>query len=324
MMKIKKELLPYKVGALMYVPALNKGIGKKLCDNAYPELNSLAFCLEDAITEYGVEEAEQQLVRSLSYIAENRTDNLPMLFVRVRNCEQFERLPSLLGNLTDLLTGVIFPKFDLSNATGYCELTREINSNRETPLFIMPILESQNIMNVETRKRTLIDIRKLLDGYGEYVLNVRVGAMDFCKLNGLRRNVDQTIYDIGVVRDVLTDVLAIFADTYVVSAPVWEYFEGTGDNDDWKLGLERELRLDITNGFIGKTVIHPSQILIVKKWLKPLKIDFEDAKEIINWKDPSLGVAKNITGNRMNELITHHKWAKKILYLEQIYGVRDV
>ncbi|MDD4843279.1 MAG: HpcH/HpaI aldolase/citrate lyase family protein [Anaerotignum sp.] len=324
MMMNEKELLPYKVGALMYVPALNKGIGRKICAGAFPELDSLAFCLEDAIKEDGLKDAEKQLVKTLTYIAENKPNELPMLFVRVRNCSQFDRLPSLLGELADLLTGVIFPKFDLSNAAEYCALTGKINSGRTRPLLIMPILESSSIVNLETRKRTLIDIRKLLDGYNDYVLNVRVGAMDFCKAHGLRKSIDQTIYDIGLVRDVLTDIIVTFADSYIVSAPVWEYFEGADGNDDWAKGLENELRLDVTNGFIGKTVIHPSQLPMIRKWLKPSRMDYNDAISILNWKDENLGVAKNATGNRMNELATHCKWAQKIINMSQIYGVRDL
>lgn len=322
MIESEKDLMPYKVGVLMYVPALNTGIGKKICDGEFSELDSLAFCLEDAITDDGVKEAERQLVKTLAYIETNAIGKAPMLFVRVRNCAQFDRLPLMLGNLTELLTGVIFPKFDLSNAAEYCALTGRINSGREKPLFIMPVLESRSIINLETRKRTLLDIRKLLDGYKDHVLNVRVGAMDFCKVHGLRRNIDQSIYDIGIVRDVLIDILTTFSDAYVVSAPVWEYFDGYNGDDNWEKGLENEIRLDITNGFIGKTVIHPTQIPIVKKWLKPSFIDYNDALDILDWKDINLGVAKNAGGNRMNELATHTKWAQKIVYMSKVYGVR--
>ncbi|MDR0272056.1 MAG: HpcH/HpaI aldolase/citrate lyase family protein [Clostridiales bacterium] len=313
------ELLPYRVGALMYVPALNTEIGEKLCNGTLPKLDSLAFCIEDSVTDFGVEAAETQLVKTLEYISANKPQRLPLLFVRVRNCAQLKKLPSFLGGLIGLLTGVILPKFNLSNAAEYCSLVGEINSGN-APLYIMPILESPCILNLETRKRTLISIRELLDGCRDYVLNVRVGAMDFCKIHGLRRAVDQSVYDIGVVRDVLTDILTVFSANYVVSAPVWEYFNG---NDAWAVGLEKELRLDIANGFIGKTVIHPSQLLIVRKFLAPLREDFNDAKEILNWKDDSLGVAKSTAGNRMNEVATHQNWAKKILILSEIYGVRD-
>ena len=308
----------------MYVPALNTGVGEKVCAGAFPDLNSLAFCLEDAVAESGVKKAEEQLVKTLTYIAEHSNNKLPLLFVRVRNCAQFKRLPSMLGALTEILTGVIFPKFDLSNAAEYCALTGKINSGRNVPLYFMPVLESNSVISLATRKQTLLGLRELTDGYKDYVLNIRVGAMDFCKSFALRRAVDQTIYDIGVVRDILTDVLTAFADSYIVSAPVWEYFGGADSDNSWAVGMENELRLDIANGFTGKTIIHPSQVALVKKWLKPLQTDVNDAKAIMEWKDDSFGVAKSVKGNRMNELATHQKWARKILILSEIYGVRDL
>lgn len=320
---MNKSLLPYQVGALMYVPALKKNVGEKICAGGFPLLNSLAFCLEDAISDSGVVEAEAQLIKTLEYIAENRSKKLPLLFVRVRNPEQFGRLPSLLGSLSEELTGIIFPKFDLANAAEYCSFTRKINADRKNPLFIMPILESVSIMDLATRKRTLLSLRELLDSCSDYVLNVRVGAMDFCKSYGLRRTVNQTIYDISVVRDVLTDILSVFAGDYVVSAPVWEYFDGGDGDNSWSYGMEKELELDIANGFIGKTVIHPSQISFVNKWLKPLGMDVKDAKAVLDWKAGGYGVAKSAGGNRMNELVTHKKWAEKILLLSEIYGVRE-
>lgn len=307
----------------MYAPAINIKIGKKICEGEFAQLDSLAFCLEDSITHDGVEEAEKRLVETLIYIREHCSNQIPMLFVRVRSCAQFERLPLLLGNLIDLLTGVIFPKFDTSNGEQYCELLKKINSSLNSPLFMMPILESESFINLKTRKNTLFETRRLLDEHKDYVLNVRVGAMDFCRLHGLRRNIDQSIYDIGIVRDVLIDILTTFSNDYIVSAPVWEYFEGKDSDDRWKKGLENELRLDITNGFIGKTVIHPTQIPVVKHWLKPTNLDYKDALDILNWQDVNLGVAKNTSGNRMNELATHVKWAKKILNMSKVYGVRE-
>jgi citrate lyase beta subunit len=285
-------------------------------------LHSLAFCLEDAVTDSGVKDAEAQLVKTLTYIAENKGDaKLPLLFVRVRNCAQFKELPSLLGELLGLLTGVIFPKFDLFNAAEYCSISATIN--RKNPIYIMPILESGSVINLASRKRTLLGLRELLDGYREHVLNIRVGAMDFCKSYGLRRTINQTIYDINVVRDVLTDILTVFADDYVVSAPVWEYFADGSGSDLWKQGMEKELQLDIANGFIGKTIIHPSQVDVVSKWLKPSRVDVIDAKAVTNWGDNGMGVAKSADGNRMNEVATHVKWAQRILTLSEIYGERD-
>ncbi|MDR0558446.1 MAG: HpcH/HpaI aldolase/citrate lyase family protein [Treponema sp.] len=317
-----KSYLQYKVGALMYTPALNANVGKKVCGGEFPELDSLALCLEDAVSECGVKNAERQLVNTLRYISKHKKDDMPLLFVRLRNVEQFRRFPKLLGELIDILTGVIFPKFDLSNAAEYCSIMGSVNAKIHNPIFMMPILESFDIINMETRKRSLLDIHKLLDGCKEYVLNIRVGAMDFSSFYGLRRAATQSIYDIGIVSDVLKDILTVFAGDYTVSAPVWEYYGGAGDLS-WKKGLEKELALDIANGFIGKTVIHPSQLPLVRKWLKPIRADFEDAKSILKWEDKELGVMRSVEGNRMNELSTHQKWAGKILRLAEIYGVRD-
>jgi citrate lyase beta subunit len=317
------KLLPYRVGALMYVPALNAGIGEKICAGAYPELDSLAFCLEDALTDSRVGEAETQLVKTLAYITKHRTGKLPLLFVRVRNYPQFKRLAAVLGDMSNLLTGLIFPKFDLAHAAEYCSIMGDINAARSAPLYFMPVIETESVMKLGSRKRTLLGIREVLDGCREIVLNVRVGAMDFCRMYGFRRGIGNTIYDIGVVRDMLTDILTVFSDSYVVSAPVWEYFcNSDGDDGRWALGLENELRLDIANGFIGKTVIHPSQLPIVRKWLMPVREDVDDAKAVLEWKDEGLGVAKSVNGNRMNEVATHVKWAQKILMLSEIYGAR--
>ena len=319
----ERKLLPYRVGALMYVPALNAGVGEKVCEGAFPDLDSLALCLEDAVRTDGVKEAEAQLVETMAYISEHSKGPLPLLFVRARDCSQFKRLPSLLGDLFALLTGVILPKFDLSNAAEYCSLTEKINVGRGVPLYIMPILESGSVINLDSRRQTLLKIHEILDDYKDYVLNIRVGAMDFCNLYGLRRTASQSIYDIGVVSHALTDVLTVFAGEYVVSAPVWEYFRGSGEDEDWLAGLENELRLDIANGFIGKTVIHPSQLPTVRKWLRPTRTDYEDAKAILEWSGDTWGVAKSVRGNRMNEVAIHRKWACKILSLSEIYGVRD-
>jgi citrate lyase beta subunit len=317
-----KSVLQYRVGALMYTPALNATIGKKYCENAFPELDSLALCLEDAITEKGVKAAESQLVKTLRYIAEHKSNKAPLLFVRVRNTAQFKRLPKLLGELIELLTGVIFPKFDLSNAAEYCNIAGNVNAALDTPLYIMPTLESDDVINLSSRHHTLFGIKELLDGISGQVLNLRVGAMDFCNLYGLRRSPTQTIYDIGVVSDAMADILAVFGKGYIVSAPVCEHYGGGAESGTVVGTLERELQLDMSNGFIGKTVIHPSQLPVVRKWLTPTMNDYEDAKSILNWTADGLGVMRSHDGNRINELSTHQKWARKIISLSKIYGVR--
>lgn len=201
-------------------------------------------------------------------------------------------------------------------------MLREINQESTKVIYCMPILESRQIASVITRKESLMKLRSLLDQSYDYVLNVRVGGNDFSNLYGLRRKVDQTVYDLGVVRDILIDILNVFSDAYVVSGPVWEYY-GDNETDPWAIGLKRELELDRANGFMGKTCIHPSQIALINNSMKVSREDYEDAKAILGWHDDALGVAGSHQGNRMNEVRCHGKWAEMILHRADMFGIDE-
>ena len=165
-------------------------------------------------------------------------------------------------------------------------------------------------------------IKEILDSMKEFVLNVRVGGNDFSNLYGLRRQVDTTIYSVGVIRDILVDILNVFARDYVVSGPVWEYFDDK-KGFDWLEGLLQELKLDRINGFIGKTAIHPSQLPHIYDSLKVSHTDYEDARQVLLWDVEKLGVVKSADGSRMNEVKTHRRWAERTKILGDIYGIRD-
>ncbi len=85
----------------------------------------------------------------------------------------------------------------------------------------MPVLEHEDLAWTETRAAHLAGVRALLDDAREHVLAVRVGGTDLCGLFGLRRDSDTTIWEVAVVRDMLADVLNVFArrGDHVVSGP---------------------------------------------------------------------------------------------------------
>ena len=318
----ENEFLAYRVGGLLYTPAIRKGIADKIEEKAFGDVSSLAFCLEDSIQNDSLSQAEEVLIETLKEIQSREIVSLPLLFVRVRNPQHLESVHEKLGALENLLTGYILPKFDMTCAEEYKKLFLGLNQNREKTLYFMPTLECIAVARTESRIPELIRIKEVLDSVRPYVLNVRVGGNDFCNLFGVRRNVDQCIYDIGVVRSILVDILNVFARDYVVSAPVWEYF-GTDEKDAWASGLERELALDFLNGFIGKTVIHPSQIPVVNRSFKVKKADFEDACSVIHWNNDVFAVQSGAGKSRMNEVKCHGNWAKKIYILGTIYGIRE-
>lgn len=313
----------YEVGPLLYSPATNKGIATSVIEERFGKLYSLALCLEDAIADDSVEIAEKQLIETLNEIMNATYENefyMPKIFIRVREPKQLERLFERMEKCKRVVTGFIFPKYQLQNADQYNDFIKRINKNSEKIFYMMPILESKNLIDISIRKETLLDIKEKIDEMKRFVLNVRVGGNDFCNEFAARRHYDQMIYDIIPISQLLGDILTVFAREYVVSGPVWEFF--SSDNEEWKTGLKRELSLDKLNGFVGKTVIHPKQIAVVNDTLKVSKKDYEDAQAILQWDENNeKGVSKSCAGERMNEVKTHGNWAVKILILADIYGI---
>lgn len=315
------ELLPYRVGALLYTPALTRGLAEKLLSRAYPGLTAMALCLEDSIADSAVAAAEEQLKITLEEIRQTvPADDRPLLFVRVRTPEHLQHVHQLLGSAAEILTGYILPKFDLGNAADYIAILKRINEGSKA-FFIMPTLESGMVADPRTRVEALAAIREALAPVRQWVLNVRVGGNDFCNLFGVRRAVHQTIYDVGLVRDILVEILNVFSGEYVVSGPVWEYF-GTDDAQPWAHGLRRELELDLLNGFIGKTAIHPTQLPVISEGLMVSRHDYDDALNILNWNESGLAVGKSADGQRMNEVKCHGRWARRIVARGMVYGVK--
>ncbi len=318
------ETLAYKIGGLLYAPAINTGVAAKIAEDAYPCLTSIAFCLEDSILDCALESAEESLVNTLAAIKEQvPTEKLPLIFVRVRTPSHLVHISERLAELENILTGYILPKFDSSNGGEYAEDIISLNRDREKPLYFMPIIESRLVASVLNRREELSRIRNILSTVQPYILNVRVGGNDFSNIFGVRRPVDRTIYDLGVIRDILVDISSVFSADYVVSGAVWEYFDSSGAEGKWSEGLRSELSLDKLNGFTGKTAIHPAQLPIIFDSLKVSAEDYNDALCILGWKEALSGVAKSAEGGRMNEVKCHTRWARKIKILGDIYGIKE-
>ncbi|OMD46414.1 citrate lyase subunit beta [Paenibacillus borealis] len=355
-----KELLAYAVGAALYMPATRSTVAEDILKLRAAGLVTVIIDLEDAIGDGEVDYAEESVVRHLSFLsayAENEPDprnSLPLLFIRVRNPEQLQKLIFRLGSFITMLTGFVFPKFSVDNGVEYFEAIADYNSSRgylAPVLYGMPILESAPIIYRETRTDSLLAIRNLLGDYRDYVLNVRIGATDFSSLFGLRRSPDISIYDLMPIRDCISDIINVFGrveEGYVISGPVWEYFAGKRQqglrpqlrqtafedafgrqgremqrnyNSSAMDGLIREVILDKENGIVGKTIIHPSHLRPVQAMYTVMHEEYVDALSIVESNDGSRGVFKSEYYNKMNEIKPHLNWARRILLRSQIYGV---
>lgn len=311
----------YSVGALLYCPAGNAGIAGSLISQQFGNQFSLALCLEDTINDDCVTDAENQLVHTIKTLFKNKKTRhffIPRIFIRVRESKQIPNLLDRLNDAAELVTGFIIPKFSLDNADEYIETIVSANRNSNHTIYMMPILESPDIINLHNRYDILYRLKKKLDSVEEFVLNIRVGGNDLCHRFGFRRHSDESIHRIRPVSNIFSDIITVFGMDYVVSGPVWEYYNG----DNWDTGLKNELQDDRLCGFIGKTVIHPKQIALVNEAYKVSRKDLDDAKSILNW-DTSSGffVSGSVSRERMNEFKTHSNWAARTLILAEAFGV---
>lgn len=332
-----KEILQYAVGGLMYTPASNDGVIDKILDGRFSMVKSIAVDLEDALGDdmvgFGMRRITENIGKIASAVKSGSFDydNIPLIFIRVRKPDQMRQVANALGDNLKYISGFNAPKFDKYNCKEYVDCFKSIKQELETKtdkeqtLYLMPIIENKTAMYRQLRMDNLLYINDALREIQDNVLNIRVGGADFCSIFGIRRGIKDHIYDIGVVRSVLSDIVNVFGKSYVVSGPVWEYFENKLDTSDkrWEKGMKKEVYYDVLNGFIGKTVIHPSQIKVVVESLVVDNRDYMDAIGILGMNENTIGVKKGESGNRMSEVKTHTKWAKKIVSLSYVYGVKE-
>lgn len=342
-----RKILQYCLGATMYMPG-TKDFASAIMEKKYPGLTSMVLCFEDACRQEEVPAAEKNSLQLLEDLhtaiktGKMTYEDLPLIIFRIRNMEQFRHFAGQLKpEHIHLITAFNFPKFNAGNGEDYFSYLQELNDQFGEVIYGMPIIEDRNVAFKETRLAELLRTKEILDRHKDLVLNIRVGGTDFSACFGVRRGIEYTIYDILTVRDCLLDILNVFSrdNEYTVSGPVWEYFRASKAMrwkdlpvfdftetlikrekivNDAVDGLLRELILDKANGFIGKTIIHPTHLNFVNGMLAVTQEEYEDACQILN---TSGGVVKSRNANKMNEIAPHRNWAEKLYMRAKVYGV---
>lgn len=343
-----RELLQYCLGATMYMPG-TKDFLPKIINRTFLGLTTIVFCFEDACAENDVPAAEDNVLHTLDTIAtaieknELSQDDIPLIFCRVRNMEQFKKFSSrLTSKMAKALVGINFPKFNSENGEEYFSYLKKLSERLGEILYGMPIIEDPRVAFKESRMQELMSIRAILNKYYDSVLQIRVGGTDFSSCFGVRRGVDYSIYDVMTVRECLSDIINVFTrnNEFVVSGPVWEYFRASKQMmfeelpqhtlDDYLMkrkplvnhevdGLLREVILDKANGFVGRTVIHPTHINFVNGLQAVTREEYDDAKQILESDEG--GVHKGKNSNKMNEVKPHTNWANKVMMRARAFGV---
>ncbi|GAB7191277.1 HpcH/HpaI aldolase/citrate lyase family protein [Kineococcus sp. NUM-3379] len=343
--------LAWALGATLYCPATRPELAADLGRLAARGLLSAVACLEDAVPDARLAEAETRLVEQLRRHHRDVADGLAaplMLFVRVRTPEQLCSVVERLGEDAAGVAGFVLPKF---GAPGQAEPERflgavvEARSALGRPLWAMPVVETADVLHRETRLEALLRVREVLSAARDVVLAVRTGATDLSAVHGLRRPRGVTVWDVRVVADVLGDVVNVLGRLdgtgFCVTGPVWEHFTSgerlfrTGlratpfeqvDVRDLRPrmlrddldGLLREVELDRVNGLVGKTVIHPGHVPVVHAMSVVPHEEFCDAVDVVGAGD---GVMASAYGNKMNEAKPHRAWAERVLARATTFGV---
>ncbi|MCF3124667.1 MULTISPECIES: HpcH/HpaI aldolase/citrate lyase family protein [Streptomyces] len=344
------HLLASALGATLYSPATRPRLADDILKQAGRGVVSMVLCLEDSIDDAEVTAAEENLVRQFADLGERGVEP-PLLFIRVRAAEQIPDLVRRLGTSVRLLSGFVLPKFTEERGVPFLEAVAAAEAADGLAgrrLFAMPVLESPELLHLETRAETLAGIARTVDKYRDRVLALRLGVTDFCSAYGLRRPPDMTAYDVQIVASVIADVVNVLGRAdgtgFTVTGPVWEYFrvqermfkpqlrrspflEGRADELRQALiehdmdGLLREIELDRANGLLGKTCIHPSHVVPVHALSVVSHEEFSDAEDILRPERGGGGVLRSSYTNKMNEVKPHRAWAERTLRRAEVFGV---
>ncbi|AYN41560.1 ATP/GTP-binding protein [Streptomyces dangxiongensis] len=347
------RLLSAALGATLYSPATRPRLADDIVRQAGHGVVSMVLCLEDSIGDADVAAGEENLVRQFAALAAHAARpgvELPLLFIRVRTPEQIPDLARRLGPAVRLLSGFVLPKFTGERGIPFLEALTVAEAAAGRRLFAMPVLESPELLYLESRVDTLEGIFRAVDKYRERVLALRLGVTDFCSSYGLRRAPDMTAYDVRIVASVIADVVNMLGRAdgtgFTVTGPVWEYFRVSERMFKPQLrqspflemqavelrekliehamdGLLREISLDQANGLLGKTCIHPSHVLPVHALSVVSHEEFSDARDILRPERGGGGVLRSAYTNKMNEVKPHRAWAERTLLRAEVFGVAN-
>ncbi|MCK8681682.1 HpcH/HpaI aldolase/citrate lyase family protein [Streptomyces lichenis] len=348
------HILATALGATLYSPATRPRLADDVAKMARRGVVSMVLCLEDSIDDAEVAGAEENLVRHLAALDAEGAEGaeVPLLFIRVRRPEQVPDLVRRLGPAVRLLSGFVLPKFTEERGEPFLDALAAADTTAESAggrkLFAMPVLESPELLHLETRTDTLAGIARTVDKHRERVLALRLGVTDFCSAYGLRRPPDLTAYDVQIVAGVIGDVVNVLGRSdgtgFTISGPVWEYFrlqermfkpqlrrspflEQRAEDLRTALiehdmdGLLREIELDRANGLTGKTCIHPSHVLPVHALSVVSHEEYSDAQDILRPERGGGGVLRSAYTNKMNEVKPHRAWAERTLLRAEVFGV---
>ncbi len=294
-----KSFSPWMLGAPLYMPGNRRDIMEIANGDKYSMLRSMIFCTEDAISKTEVDSCVRHIGLCLQGF---REPTHQFRFIRARNPEILARLLALPN--IEKIDGFVLPKFTEAVFDAY------FDQLKGTSFKVMPTLETKEVFDVNA----MIQLREglLQDTIAQRILMLRIGGNDLMNLLGLRRSRLSTIYETPI-GNVISQLVTIFKPYgFSLSAPVFEFLD---DSET----LQKEIKLDLAYGLLGKTAIHPTQVSTIEE---NYAVDLEDYEMALSLSDTEAPAVFRMH-NAMCEVATHHQWASNIINRQQCYGIKD-
>jgi len=297
MNKQPKSFSPWCLGAPLYMPGNRRDILEIANGEKYSMLRSMIFCTEDAVSKIDVDSCVRHIGLCLQGFRESPHR---FRFIRARN-------PDILARLLDLpdiekVDGFVLPKFNEDVFNAY------FDQLQGTPFKVMPTLETKEVFDFNA----MSNLRQgfLQDDIAQRILMVRIGGNDLMNLLGIRRPRSVTLYETPM-GSVIAQLVTIFRPYgFSLSAPVFEYLDDVAT-------LQKEMKLDLAYGLVGKTAIHPTQVPSIES---AYAVDLEDYEMAISLSDQAAPAVFRMH-NAMCEVATHQQWSKAIINRQACYGV---
>lgn len=291
----------YNFGSALYVPAVHKDLKQILSGTKIPKLKTVVVCFEDSIFDNEVSFALDNFQEAIASVSTDSTH--PNIFIRPRNVLMADKIVHLLPpTCLQKVVGLALAKFNIADLDDWIKVTRN------THLLWMPILETQDVFDVQHMNSVAHELKeKAVDR----IALLRIGGNDLLNVLSLRRGTVHTLYE-GVMGQVIRNLMTIFVPQgFKLSAPVCELI-------DYPEILKKEVMLDIEHGLVGKTLIHPKQIDIIEDAFKVEVQEYDEAVAIV---ESAQAVFKH--QGKMSEVATHKNWAQMILLRAQSIGVKN-
>jgi citrate lyase beta subunit len=291
-----KTIDAWQLGGTLFVPASHKHLERILKGEKFPALRSVVVDFEDGLSP---REHEAALQRAGKWIEALQPSSL-LRFIRPRDTDQLTTLLQMPG--IEKVDGFVLPKFGLENAEAYLSLLC-----KEAFAF-MPSIEGKELFD----EGSLAALRTMLSDLQQRIPAVRFGAEDMFRQLGLRRECEQSLYEMAAPSKVIGTLLGVFRPYgFEIAAPVFRCYR---DHAAFMADAARDLR----EGLVSKTIIHPDQIALIES---VYRVDPQEYEEAVRLADSQEAVFTQ--AGSMAETLTQSPWAHRLLRRHALYGLRE-